>query len=74
VDPGFQQLALARALLGTSAGAAADHDLKPVLDVVADSAPAVALYERAGWQLAGIHPLPGPTGRHRPRHPLLCRP
>ena len=56
VDPGFQRLGLARALLGTAAGAAADHDLKPVLDVVADSAPAVALYERAGWQLAGIQP------------------
>jgi GNAT superfamily N-acetyltransferase len=56
VDPGFQRLGLARALLDTAASAADDHGLKPVLDVVADSAPAVALYERAGWQLVGTQP------------------
>ena len=38
----------------TAAAVAAEHDLVPVLDVVADSAPAVALYEQAGWHLAGI--------------------
>ncbi len=56
VNPGFQRLGLARALLDTAAGAAAEHDLQPVLDVVADSAPAVALYEQAGWQLVGTQP------------------
>ncbi len=56
VDPRFQRLGLARVLLDTAAAAAADHGLKPVLDVVDDSAPAIALYERAGWQLVGIQP------------------
>ena len=56
VDPGFRRRGLARALLDTAACAAAEHDLKPVLDVVADSAPAVALYEQAGWQLVGTQP------------------
>jgi ribosomal protein S18 acetylase RimI-like enzyme len=56
VDPRFQRLGLARDLLDTAAGAAVDHGLLPVLDVVDDSAPAIALYERAGWQLAGTQP------------------
>ena len=30
--------------------------LQPVLEVVADSHPAIALYERSGWQLAGTQP------------------
>ena len=56
VDPGFQRLGLARALLVTVTAAAVDHGLRPVLDVVDDSAPAIALYERAGWKLAGTQP------------------
>ena len=56
VDPRFQRLGLARSLLDTAAGAAVDHRLRPVLDVVDDSAPAIALYERAGWHLVGTQP------------------
>jgi ribosomal protein S18 acetylase RimI-like enzyme len=56
VDPHFHRLGLARALLDTAAGSAVDHGLKPVLDVVDDSGPAIALYERAGWQLVGTQP------------------
>ncbi|MGD0238883.1 MAG: GNAT family N-acetyltransferase [Streptosporangiaceae bacterium] len=56
VDPHFQRLGLARALLDTAADAAAEHDLKPALDVVDDSGPAIALYERAGWKLVGTQP------------------
>jgi GNAT superfamily N-acetyltransferase len=56
VDPRFRRLGLARVLLDTAAGAAVDHGLVPVLDVVDDSAPAIALYERAGWQLVGVQP------------------
>ncbi len=56
VDPRFQRLGLARDLLDTAAGAAVDHGLLPVLDVVDDSAPAIALYERAGWHLVGTQP------------------
>jgi GNAT superfamily N-acetyltransferase len=56
VDPHFQRLGLARALLEVAAGAATDHGLKPVLDVVDGSTPAIALYERAGWHLVGTQP------------------
>jgi ribosomal protein S18 acetylase RimI-like enzyme len=56
VDPRFQRLGLARSLLDTAASAAVDYGLQPVLDVLDDSAPAIALYERAGWQFVGIQP------------------
>ena len=53
VDPEARRWGLARALLETAADAAVAQGLQPVLDVAADSRPAIALYERAGWQLAG---------------------
>ena len=53
VDPSARRQGLARALLETATDNALAHGLQPVLDVVADSHPAIALYERAGWQLAG---------------------
>jgi GNAT superfamily N-acetyltransferase len=58
VDPAFRRLGLARSLLDTAADAAVAFGLQPVLDVVADAGPAIALYEQAGWQLAGIQPAP----------------
>src|ERR1019366_1063544 len=36
-----------------AAGHARTRGLQPVLDVVAGSEPAIALYERSGWELAG---------------------
>jgi GNAT superfamily N-acetyltransferase len=56
VDPAFRRLGLARGLLDTAADAAIAHGLLPVLDVVADSFPAIALYEQAGWRLACTQP------------------
>jgi len=56
VDPGFQRLGLARALLDAATDAALAHRLKPALDVVDESAPAIALYERAGWRQVGTQP------------------
>ena len=56
VDPAFRRQGLARALLEAAADNAADHGLRPVLDVMADARPAIALYEQAGWQLAGTQP------------------
>ena len=56
VDPGVRRQGLARALLETATSCAVAHGLRPVLDVVSDSRPAIALYERAGWQLAGTQP------------------
>jgi hypothetical protein len=35
-------------------GHALARGLQPVLDVVDDSRPAIMLYERSGWTLAGI--------------------
>jgi GNAT superfamily N-acetyltransferase len=56
VDPAFRRLGLARGLLDTAADVAVAHGLLPVLDVVADSRPAIALYEQAGWRLACTQP------------------
>ena len=56
VDPRVRRQGLAQALLETATNCAVAHGLRPVLDVVADSRPAVALYEQAGWQLAGTQP------------------
>ena len=56
VDPAFRRVGLARALLEAAADSAVAHGLQPVLDVVADARPAIALYEQAGWQLAGTQP------------------
>jgi GNAT superfamily N-acetyltransferase len=53
VDPAARRHGLARELLDVATGCARDLGLQPVLDVVDDSAAAIALYERAGWRLAG---------------------
>lgn len=53
VDPAARRQGLARALLDAAAAHARACGLVPVLDAVADSAPAIALYERSGWRLAG---------------------
>ncbi|MGZ4508726.1 MAG: N-acetyltransferase family protein [Blastococcus sp.] len=42
---------LGAALLAASSAYAAEEDLQLMLDVVDDGSPAVALYERLGWQL-----------------------
>lgn len=44
------------ALLSTAATAAVERDLQPVLDVVTESASAIALYERQGWQRVAVGP------------------
>jgi GNAT superfamily N-acetyltransferase len=56
VDPASRRLGLARALLDAATAAAITRGLLPVLDVVDDSGPAIALYEQAGWQLACTQP------------------
>jgi GNAT superfamily N-acetyltransferase len=53
VDPAARRAGRARALLETATSYAVAHGLQPVLDVVDDSQAAIALYEGAGWQLAG---------------------
>ena len=53
VDPRARRRGLAQALLEAATDRAAAHGLQPVLEVVADSHPAIALYDRSGWQLAG---------------------
>ncbi len=63
VDPHFQRLGLARTLLDTAAGAAVDHGFLPVLDVVDDSAPAIALYERADGDSDQATPIATSSGR-----------
>jgi GNAT superfamily N-acetyltransferase len=55
-DPAARRHGLARELLDVATGRARDLGLQPVLDVVDDSAGAIALYERAGWRLIGTQP------------------
>ena len=56
VDPGARRRGPDPALLETATDTAVAHGLQPVLDVVAGNRPAIAPYERAGWQLAGTQP------------------
>ena len=56
VDPAGRRKGLARALLDSATESAATHGLQPVLDVVAGSRPAIALYEQAGWRFVGTQP------------------
>ncbi len=42
---------LGASLLNTARGYAVDHGLQLMLDVVEDSGPAVALYDRLGWRI-----------------------
>ena len=53
VDPATRRAGHARALLETATSYAVALGLQPVLDVADDSQAAIALYEGAGWQLAG---------------------
>jgi GNAT superfamily N-acetyltransferase len=53
VDPAATRQGVARALLEAATAEAWARGLQPVLDVVDDSRPAIALYERSGWKLAG---------------------
>src|ERR1039458_288537 len=51
--PAAGRRGVAGPLLDAAAGHARTRGLQPVLDVVAGSEPAIALYERSGWELAG---------------------
>jgi len=53
VSPDARRLKIGRSLLATAAGEAAARGLWPVLDVAADLAPAIRLYEACGWVRAG---------------------
>lgn len=55
VCPGHRRQGIGRALLDLATCHARDNGQRAVLDVVTDTAgaPAAALYERAGWTIAG---------------------
>jgi GNAT superfamily N-acetyltransferase len=55
-DPAARRHGMGAALLDAATGCARELGLQPVLDVVDDAAGAIALYERAGWRLAGTQP------------------
>jgi GNAT superfamily N-acetyltransferase len=52
-DPKCRRRGVGRALLTAAAGDARRRELHPILDVVTEYAPAIALYEACGWQNAG---------------------
>jgi GNAT superfamily N-acetyltransferase len=53
VAPDARRRGIGRALLDVAAGEARSRGLWPVLDVLTDSAAAIALYEDCGWERAG---------------------
>jgi GNAT superfamily N-acetyltransferase len=53
VDPAVRGTGLGRELLAVASALAVASGLRPVLEVVDDAGPAIALYERSGWQLIG---------------------
>jgi ribosomal protein S18 acetylase RimI-like enzyme len=57
VRPCFQGRGIGRELLGAAADAAQQRGLHPVLDVMAESVAAVALYESLGWRRVGSRPF-----------------
>lgn len=63
VDPDRRREGWARQLLDRARDAALGDERVPVLDVVASSAPAIALYRRAGWVELGTVTLTLPDGR-----------
>lgn len=53
VDPAVRGAGLGRELLAAASSHAMTSGLRPVLEVVDDAGPAIALYERSGWRLIG---------------------
>ena len=53
VDPAHRRAGVGEALLATAAGEARRRGLLPILDVSTSFEPAIALYERCGWQRLG---------------------
>ncbi len=57
VRPGYRGQRIGETLLDTVTLYATEHGLGLVLDVIDESrSAAIALYERGGWQLVGVHP------------------
>ncbi len=53
VDSRMRRTGLGRMMLDHAAAACVERGLTPILDVVDRFAPAIALYERAGWRSLG---------------------
>jgi len=68
VDPACRGLGVGTELLEVATREAHGRDLWPVLDVVTTYGPAVALYERSGWNRLGTIASPMPDGRPIQEH------
>jgi GNAT superfamily N-acetyltransferase len=68
VDRTARRRGIARTLLDEATREARARGLYPVLDVVTTYAPAVALYERAGWKRLGTIGYPMPDGSTMAEH------
>ena len=68
VTPTWQGRGLGRQLLGAAVDEARHRGLHPVLDVLAESTAAIALYESLGWQRVGSRPLTVSNGTASPMY------
>ena len=64
----LRRAGVGRALLDHAADQCRQRGLTPVLDVVDGTGPAIALYERAGWQRLGTVRFPLPDGSELSEH------
>ena len=62
VDPDYRRTGVAARLLDVAASSASDRGLLPILDVVDQFRPAIALYEREGWTRLGTVTVQLPDG------------
>ena len=68
VDPGSRRKGIAQALVEHAQLDALDRGLNPILDVVDQFTPAIALYERQGWTRLGTVTVSLPTGSTMNEH------
>jgi GNAT superfamily N-acetyltransferase len=68
VTPTWQGRGLGRRLLGAAVDEARHRGLHPVLDVMAESTAAIALYESLGWTNVGSRPFTFSDGTVWPMH------
>lgn len=74
VSPDARRLGVGARLLDQAASEARARSLVPILDVAVMYAPAIALYERLGWERLGTVTFAPPSGEAFSEHVYALRP